>query len=357
MATPIAYTTKSGEKRYKINVYAGLDDNGKQVTIKKQGFKTAREARLWAAREIAEIEENGLPDSNPDKRTIQQVFDMWFKQYQTTVEPVSWHRVDRLFQNHILPFLGSKITGELKKEDVQELIFYLRDKQPVTYKKNYHYFNKMLKESGYPVREDYFFPAPQKYTNKKLMYPKEEINKILECLKKNPDKRVYAFIRLIVYTGLRKAEAAALEKSKVNAKESYIVINQSFTRDEHNNKIMGNGKSESAHRTIPIDKETLDTILALDYPGPYVFGEFDFNNSPRRWMLKACDELGIKPSTIHGLRHTHCSLLFEASATPKEVQSRLGHANPDITLSVYTHVTEKGAKSASDKFTRYMSEE
>ncbi|CDQ41386.1 tyrosine-type recombinase/integrase [Virgibacillus massiliensis] len=33
----------------------------------------------------------------------------------------------------------------------------------------------------------------------------------------------------------------------------------------------------------------------------------------------------LHPITIHGLRHTHASLLFEAGASIKEVQARLGH--------------------------------
>ena len=32
----------------------------------------------------------------------------------------------------------------------------------------------------------------------------------------------------------------------------------------------------------------------------------------------------IREITIHGFRHTHCSLLFEAGATLKEVQAYLG---------------------------------
>ncbi|WP_367303128.1 tyrosine-type recombinase/integrase [Bacillus haynesii] len=31
--------------------------------------------------------------------------------------------------------------------------------------------------------------------------------------------------------------------------------------------------------------------------------------------------------TIHGLRHTHASLLFEAGASIKEVQERLRHSD------------------------------
>lgn len=43
--------------------------------------------------------------------------------------------------------------------------------------------------------------------------------------------------------------------------------------------------------------------------------------------------------TIHGLRHTHASLLFEAGASIKEVQERLGHEDIKMTMNIYTHVT------------------
>ena len=45
--------------------------------------------------------------------------------------------------------------------------------------------------------------------------------------------------------------------------------------------------------------------------------------------------------TAHGLCHTHCSLLFEAGASIKEVQFRLGHRDVKTTLDVYAHVTKK----------------
>lgn len=34
---------------------------------------------------------------------------------------------------------------------------------------------------------------------------------------------------------------------------------------------------------------------------------------------------------------THCSLLFEAGATIKEVQERLGHGNVQTTMDTYAH--------------------
>ncbi|MEH7546977.1 MULTISPECIES: tyrosine-type recombinase/integrase [Bacillaceae] len=42
--------------------------------------------------------------------------------------------------------------------------------------------------------------------------------------------------------------------------------------------------------------------------------------------------------TIHGLRHTHASLLFKAGTSIKEVQEWLGHTDIQMTMNIYTHV-------------------
>lgn len=49
--------------------------------------------------------------------------------------------------------------------------------------------------------------------------------------------------------------------------------------------------------------------------------------------------------TFHSLRHTHCSLLLSAGATPKYVQERLGHKNIQVTLGIYQHLTNQMKQS------------
>ncbi|WP_282956865.1 tyrosine-type recombinase/integrase [Bacillus massilinigeriensis] len=43
-----------------------------------------------------------------------------------------------------------------------------------------------------------------------------------------------------------------------------------------------------------------------------------------QWISKLQNKYSIPKVSTHGLRHTHCTLLFEAGATIKEVQDRLG---------------------------------
>ena len=62
----------------------------------------------------------------------------------------------------------------------------------------------------------------------------------------------------------------------------------------------------------------------------------------------------LKPIAPHGFRHTHASLLFEAGATIKEVQERLGHKDAKTTLNIYTHVTNGKNEELPEKLVNYL---
>ncbi|WP_232329009.1 MULTISPECIES: tyrosine-type recombinase/integrase [Metabacillus] len=54
------------------------------------------------------------------------------------------------------------------------------------------------------------------------------------------------------------------------------------------------------------------------------------------------------------MRHIHASLLFVAGASIKEVQERLGHSDIQITMNIYTHVTDHLKEQTAEKFQRYI---
>ncbi|MFS0948531.1 tyrosine-type recombinase/integrase [Enterococcus durans] len=57
---------------------------------------------------------------------------------------------------------------------------------------------------------------------------------------------------------------------------------------------------------------------------------------------------------MHGLRHTHASLLLEAGANIKDVQERLGHSSIQITMDLYIHITDKRKKETAAQFAKYI---
>ena len=57
----------------------------------------------------------------------------------------------------------------------------------------------------------------------------------------------------------------------------------------------------------------------------------------------------------HSLWHTHATMLIENGADIKDVQMRLGHADINTTLQVYTHATEKMAERSVEIFEKAIS--
>ncbi|WP_439818007.1 tyrosine-type recombinase/integrase [Weissella paramesenteroides] len=85
------------------------------------------------------------------------------------------------------------------------------------------------------------------------------------------------------------------------------------------------------------------------WPGKQTYMDF---NVPERWLQRMRKELpkqdnNLKHVSLHGLRHTHATLLVEQVASQgkaapiKAVQKRLGHADVVMTLQIYTHATNK----------------
>ena len=66
-------------------------------------------------------------------------------------------------------------------------------------------------------------------------------------------------------------------------------------------------------------------------------------STPIKQWIKYVRNITLKIK-IHGFRHTHCSLLFEAGLSIQEVQDRLGHGDINTTMDVYAHITENNVK-------------
>ncbi|WP_177159913.1 tyrosine-type recombinase/integrase, partial [Oenococcus oeni] len=71
--------------------------------------------------------------------------------------------------------------------------------------------------------------------------------------------------------------------------------------------------------------------------------------SMNRHLKVLCNKLDTKSVTIHGLRHTHASLLLANGVSMQYISKRLGHANLMITEKVYSHLLESKRKEDDTK--------
>jgi integrase len=61
----------------------------------------------------------------------------------------------------------------------------------------------------------------------------------------------------------------------------------------------------------------------------------------------ALRKAGLPPMPLHGLRHSHATLLLQAGTHPRVVMERLGHSSIRVTLDTYSHVVGGLQESAA----------
>ena len=65
---------------------------------------------------------------------------------------------------------------------------------------------------------------------------------------------------------------------------------------------------------------------------------------------------GLPPVRLHDLRHTHATIMIKQGEHVKMVSERLGHANVQTTLELYTHVLPGMQEEAAERFSSWVGE-
>lgn len=191
---------------------------------------------------------------------------------------------------------------------------------------NFFKFIKKYYMKDFDIKLEFKFTKEEKAIEKqKVKYlEKDEIPVVLDRIKNNTVKNI-AIIQL--HTGLRIGEVLALTPQDVDFKNKTI----SITKTRLNNKQTSPPKTLSSIRTIEVSDFILKILLDFISSDRFIFKiEYTYLSL----VLKKAK------TNSHIFRHTHVALLIEAGVPIKVISERLGHANVNTTLSIYTHVTE-----------------
>lgn len=378
-----SYMLKNGEKRYEFPVYLGVDPlTDKQKRTMKRGFKTIKEADLALARIKLDVA-NGTYHKECAE-TYQEIYDLWVKQYEKTVEESTYVKTTGVFKNHILPSMGAykieKIHVDVCQKHVDEWASKLKKFRMVK-----AYAAKVL---NFAIKRGYIQTNPFAYVDlptniskkpigagegeEENFYTREQLIEFLTCLERESNHKAYVLFRLLAFSGMRKGEALALKWNDLNFTTNEIRINKALSRGK-DSKLYEKSTKTGIARTIKMDDKTMAVLkewkkkqkqdyLILGFntmqPKQLVFSnehnEYLQPTKTRKWIIHVQDKYKLGTITTHGLRHTHCSLLFEAGASLKEVQVRLGHSDVKTTMDIYTHVTQKAKEEAILKFSSYL---
>ncbi|ODJ63620.1 site-specific integrase [Brochothrix thermosphacta] len=380
MATFKQYDTKKG-KRWLFKHYIGTnEETGKRESVLRRGFATKKEANLALSRLLLEIEQGGLKKNK--KYKYHEVATMWLEQYKNTVKESTYAKTLFYFEKHILPVFGNLYINNITASTCQKAINKWHKKKYAMYKLWFNYTSKIF-EYAITLNIIDINPTVRVTIPKKMaiiqeddysnFYNKEELQHFFKCLEADNRYMQLTLFRILAFSGIRVGEALALNWQDINFKESTIRINKTVSQGIHGKTLVQTPKTKTSIRTLSIDPQTISILktwrkkqkefyfmqgINTLKPTQLIFSNknntFLESRSIVYLMNSIVEKHNLKRITTHGLRHTHCSLLFESGANLQDVKERLGHSDIQTTMNIYTHVTEKAKENTADKFAKYV---
>ncbi len=159
---------------------------------------------------------------------------------------------------------------------------------------------------------------------------------------------------LALATGLRRGELCALRWIDLDLDSARLFVRQAVGLDGYETSV-GKPKSRASIRTIGIDEDTVEVLRGWAIRQA---AELEFVGRSSALVATRADGAALHPQTLalifkravkdsgladiglHGLRHTHATMLLEAGVPLKVVSERLGHSSIAITADTYQHVLD-----------------
>ncbi len=174
--------------------------------------------------------------------------------------------------------------------------------------------------------------------------------------------RLYAFVVTAACSGCRRGELLALTWADLDFGTGIMTVSKSLEQTRAGLRVKPTKSGTS--RSIGLDEFALDVLTthrmgqAQDKlacgpayrPNNLIFcqpnGDFyspDHVGTRTKVLLR---KAGYPNFSLHSLRHSHASILLRNGTPLAVVSERLGHANQDITLGLYSHSLPADRKTA-----------
>lgn len=184
-----------------------------------------------------------------------------------------------------------------------------------------------------------------------------ELQKLLADLELSTSVNWDWFILLVAKTGIRFSEALALTPKDFDLQHQILSISKTWN-------YKGDGgflptKNKSSVRKIQLDWQTVIQFAGLLKNLPedeliFVSGKV-YNSTINDILRRHCVATEIPIITIHGLRHTHASILLFAGVSIASVARRLGHSSMTTTQKTYLHIIHELENKDIDLIMRSLS--
>ncbi len=360
-----------GLTQEKTGLYSAryVDRNGKRQSKR---FKKLQEARKWLADSIF-LDEHSNP-MYPGNMTCNAWFATWIEMKKTSVRPGTIEVYISYYNNTVKDIIGDMQLSDVKPIQCQMILSKMAER-------GYHqgtikHTRIVLYGMFEAAREnDIIISNPMKRSLKieigkpakvREALSLEDQKKLFKTLIGHKYENQYCFA---MQTGLRVGELVGLKFEDADLKNRTLRIRRTMKYD-HTSKEWRSGppKSAAGNRTIPLTDLAIDILkkqkeqnsklkvvplefreyVFIDESGLIKYGSYD---SALGWV---CKKIGIKPITMHNLRHTFATRCVQSGMAPKTLQTILGHSTINVTMDLYVHTTEEEKFREIDKVSEML---
>lgn len=367
--------------------------NGKRNQIRRRG-KTQREARMKVSDEIERLEMQGINARLSDTTTFEQLADEWLKVYAASGVKRGSVRIRekevKVLNKHLAGVPVNKITHHM----YQNVLFELDDEEYAyntisgvntcanmifRYAKRNGLINDNPRDDAVIPKKSITVEELENDNIEETYFETDELMDFLNITLTVGLELDKEWFYTLAFSGMRPGELCALKKSDLNFDNNTIRVSKTLYSENNNmreytldttktntmrivemdNNIMSmlkqlihnNDVHKLKYRTLIEDYNNEDFVFQRHNGYPF----FIKNISDRmRRLLKFS---GInKKLTPHSFRHTHISMLTESGAELPTIMERVGHVDPNTTLKVYTHVTNKMKLKSVENLTTFNKE-
>lgn len=320
------------------------DWTGARKQKTKRGFAKKSEALEWERA-------FKLKDELNVSMKFKDFVDIYLADIRPRIKYNSFLTKKHIIETKIIPYFGGRKLDEIRPADViqwqNEIMKMTKENgeqfSPTYLKTIHNQLSAILNHAVnmYDLKDNAARKAGsmgKEEAKEMLFWTQDEFQLFLEQVADKP-LSYYSF-EILYWTGIREGELLALTPADFDFEKKTLRINKSYQRIEGQD-VITEPKTPKSNRIIVMPDflamEIEDFISRLDGIKP-TERIFTISKSYLNYEMERGSKLaGVKRIKVHGLRHSHISLLIDLGYSALAIGERVGHEAVDITYH-YAHL-------------------
>jgi integrase len=347
--------------------------DGRRVQHSKGGFRTKTAARAYLNEVVGAVQAGDWkPDQGLNVRSL--LVDHWLPAQRTRgLRPSSLASNELVVEKYLIPALGALRVSALTPANIAELVEHLRTSKSSQGRAGLSsrtvQVGNLKAATAWTARNQLIGRDPLMGIQRPRLEHTEmrswSLDEAHQFLALTASDRLAAIWALLLSRPLRRGGVAGLKWDAIDfAAGTFQIVRTRICVD--GKTIDSTPKTSAGRRLVPLDSSLITLLRAHEIQqkterlaaGPAWEGQghvlcdelgraYNANYLSDRFD-KLVAKFGLRRFTLHGTRHTACSLMLAAGVGVKVVQELAGHSSPQITLALYAHTTPSMGREAGE---------